>query len=102
MNENINNEGFVLIYKKNSLMSLYLSQLLDLQGSYFRKGIINRDIIVSTLGDFHIIYNMDCDINNITYLLNKELGFQNMMDSQDADLKNAERAEDKVQSMTVI
>jgi len=81
MNEN-RNDDFLLIYKKNSMMSFYLSQLLGVEGSYIRKGIVNRDIVISTLGDFNILYGMDCNFEKITKLLMTEIGIEKILEDQ--------------------
>lgn len=88
-NENENtNEDFLLIYKRDSMMSLYLTKILEGQGKYFSKGIINRDIVISKLGEFNILYGMDTHIDEITNLLMMEVGIQQISDNQNDEPKS--------------
>lgn len=71
MNDN-NEVQFLLVYEGNTMMSHYLSKLLDGPGGYIRKKIINRDFIIDTIGKYNVIYSIDTDIEGIVRILRTE------------------------------
>lgn len=72
-----NDNELLIIYKKNSMFSHYLKKLFDEPGDFIKKGIINREIIIDTIGDdYNVVYSVKLDIEKVTDLLTQEcLGF---------------------------
>ena len=77
-NKTDNNEDeLCIIYKKNTLSSHYLGKLLEGPGTHMRKSIVNRDLVISSLGEYNILYSLDTNIDRIVKLLSREICNEN-------------------------
>lgn len=83
-------------------MSSYLRGLLEVHGQYVREGIINRNIIVDTLGEYNTIYGKDTDIETIVDQLSRECfgySIKEIIDNQkdEPGIKNSKGIDDNLQ-----
>lgn len=75
-NTDNNEDELLIVYKKNTISSFYLSKLLEGQGHQIRKGIINRDIVILPLGEYNMMFSMNSNFDEITKLLCREIGYE--------------------------
>jgi hypothetical protein len=86
-----NKEQFLLIYQKDSMMSFYLTKVLEGQGQFVRNGLVNREIVIDTVGPYTILHSMDTDVENITDLLCRHcLGFSIRELKEEPEIKEIE------------
>lgn len=86
-NKTENNEDeLFIVYKKNTVSSFYLGKLLE--GQQIKKGIINRDIVISSLGEYNMMFSMNSNLDRIVKLLLIETGLQEITDNQNNEPKS--------------
>lgn len=83
-----NEDELLIVYKKNTMSSFYLGKLLEGQGHQIRKGIIDRDIVISSLGEYNMMFSMNSNLDRITKLLLMETGLQEITDNQNDEPKS--------------
>lgn len=70
-----NNEELVIVYRPDTLSSLYLQRLFQTEGNFIRKSVIDRNIVISSLNtEYNILYSMDTNIDKIIKLLSQHTG----------------------------
>lgn len=86
-NKTENNEDeLFIVYKKNTVSSFYLGKLFE--GQQIKKGIINRDIVISSLGEYNMMFSMNSNLDRIVKLLLIETGLQEITDNQNNEPKS--------------
>ena len=80
----------LIIYKKDSDMSVPITNMIKNSGITGK--IVNREIIIDSVGEYNMIYSMDTNIQSIINLLSRDLyglSIEELMDNQkDPKIKN--------------
>lgn len=88
--DNNNEDELFIVYKKNTLSSHYLMKLMDGPGTHIRKSLVEGDIVIDSLGEYLMMYQMNTDISRICKLLSLEIGND---DNEPKPLQNKEKNE---------